>query len=170
MKDLGAAKKIFGMKIHRHCKGGKLCISQKNYIEKVLEHFGKIHAKPVTTPLASHFRLPAQMSPQTENEKQQMVCIPYLCTVGSMMHTMVCTRPDISRAVSVVSRYMSRPAREHWLVVKWILRYLRSTVDLCLVYDQSDPSSNVTSYVDSDYAEDFDRRRSLMKKDRLDQL
>ena len=39
MKDLGATKKILGMEIHRDRQAGKLFLSQKNYVEKVLEHF-----------------------------------------------------------------------------------------------------------------------------------
>ncbi|KAE8702282.1 hypothetical protein F3Y22_tig00110483pilonHSYRG00048 [Hibiscus syriacus] len=81
--------------------------------------------------------------------------------LGSVMYAMVCTRPNISHAVSVVNRYMGCPGKEHWQAVKWILRYLRGTADLCLVYDQSNCSSNVTGYVDSDYAGDLDKRRSL---------
>lgn len=49
------------------------------------------------------------------------------------MYAMVCTRPDIAHAVSVVSRFMSNPGRQHWEAVKWIMRYLRgsSSQKLC---------------------------------------
>ena len=72
MKDLGAAKKILGMEIRRDRKAGTLYLSQKSYIEKVLERFGMKKAKPVTTPLASHFMLSASDSPTSENEKNKM--------------------------------------------------------------------------------------------------
>ena len=55
MKDLGAAKKILGMKIHKNIQEGKLFLFQKKYIEKVLERFGMLDAKPEKTPLAAHF-------------------------------------------------------------------------------------------------------------------
>ena len=48
------------------------------------------------------------------------------------MYAMVCTRPDIGYAVGVVSRYMSNPGKEHWNAVKWILRYLKGTTNMCL--------------------------------------
>uniref|UniRef100_A0A2N9J6A9 Integrase catalytic domain-containing protein n=1 Tax=Fagus sylvatica TaxID=28930 RepID=A0A2N9J6A9_FAGSY len=57
MKDLGAAKKILGMEIRRDREARKLWLSQKNYIRKVLEKFSMLDAKPVSTPLANHFRL-----------------------------------------------------------------------------------------------------------------
>lgn len=40
MKDLGEAKKILGMKIHRDWKADRLYVSYKNCIKRVLELFG----------------------------------------------------------------------------------------------------------------------------------
>ena len=40
MKNLGAAKKILGIEIHRDRKADTLFLSQKTYIEKLLERFG----------------------------------------------------------------------------------------------------------------------------------
>eukprot|EP00253_Pinus_taeda_P017080 PITA_17080 len=40
---------------------------------------------------------------------------------------MVYTRPNIAHAVGVVSRYMNNPGKEHWMAVKWVLRYLKGT-------------------------------------------
>ena len=72
---------------------------------------------------------------------------------------MVCTRPDISQAVGVVSRYMHDPGKEHWQAVKWILRYIQSTVDVGLIFEQDD-SQHVVGFCDSDYAGNLDKRRS----------
>ena len=66
MKDLGAAKQILGMRITRDRKNRKLTLSQSEYIEKVLERFRKQDAKPVSTPLASHFKLTKEMCPKTQ--------------------------------------------------------------------------------------------------------
>eukprot|EP00253_Pinus_taeda_P012925 PITA_12925 len=35
---------------------------------------------------------------------------------------MVCTRPDIAHAVGVLSRFMSKPGKEHWTAVKRVFR------------------------------------------------
>ncbi|KAL0401508.1 UNVERIFIED_CONTAM: Retrovirus-related Pol polyprotein from transposon TNT 1-94 [Sesamum latifolium] len=40
MKDLGAAIKILGMEIHRDRGSRKLWLSQRGYVEKVLDRFG----------------------------------------------------------------------------------------------------------------------------------
>ena len=70
-------------------------------------------AKSVRTPLASHFRLSKDQSPKTEEEKDFMAKVPYASAIGSLMYAMTCTRPDISQAVGVVSRYMSNPGKPH---------------------------------------------------------
>jgi hypothetical protein len=57
MKDLGVAKKIIGMRITRDRKNCNLTLSRGEYIEKVLERFRMQNAKPVSTPLANHFKL-----------------------------------------------------------------------------------------------------------------
>ena len=159
MKDLGAAKKILGMEIRRDRGAGKLYLTQESYIKKVLERFGMKDAKPVSTPLASHFRLSAAQSPTSEEEEKYMARVPYSSAVGSIMYAMVCTRPDISQAVSVVSRYMANPGKEHWQAVKWILRYLKGTLNICLEFGRN--KNTLVGFVDSDYAGDLDKRRSL---------
>jgi hypothetical protein len=120
------------------------------------------NSKPVSTPLGAHFKLSAALALQSEEEEQFMSRVPYSSAVGSIMYAMVCTRPDISQAVSVVSRFMANPGKVHWQAVKWILCYLRGTTDVGLVYHRgSGISSSVIGYVHLDYASDLDKRRSL---------
>ncbi|KAF2316739.1 hypothetical protein GH714_042080 [Hevea brasiliensis] len=88
--------------------------------------------------------------------------VSYLRAVGSIIYAMVCTRPDISHVVSVVSRYMAYPGKEHWEAVKWILRYLKGTTDVGLIFDRAKISDSLAGYVDSDFAGDLDKRRSLI--------
>jgi hypothetical protein len=52
--------------------------------------------KPVSTPLASHFKLSSLLSPHIDEEREYMAHIPYTSLVGSLMYAMVCTQPDIS--------------------------------------------------------------------------
>ena len=75
MKDLGAAKHILGMEIHRDKKNGKLWLSQQKYVEGVLEKFCMNNVKPVNVPLASHFKLSSVLSPRTDEEIS--ICLMY---------------------------------------------------------------------------------------------
>jgi hypothetical protein len=61
--------------------------------------------------------------------------------------------------MSIVSRYMSNPGKEHWRAVQWIFKFLRGTADHCLQFGRT--AKGLIGYVDSDYTGDLDRRRSL---------
>ena len=91
-------------------------------MKRVLKRFGmNKKTKSVSTPFAPHFKLSDAMSPNNEAEREYMSRVPYANAIGSLMYAMVCTRPDISHAVGVVSRYMHNPGKDHWQAVKWIL-------------------------------------------------
>ena len=109
MKDLGATKQILGKRIIRDKTNGTLKLSQSEYVKKILNRFNMNEAKPVSTPLGSHFKLSKEQSPKIEEERDHMSKVPYASTIGSLMYVMVCTRPNITHAVGVVSRFMSRP-------------------------------------------------------------
>ncbi|RVW87096.1 Retrovirus-related Pol polyprotein from transposon TNT 1-94 [Vitis vinifera] len=115
-------------------------------------------AKPVSTPLGSHFKLSKEQSPKTKEERDHMSKVPYASAIGSLMYIMVCTRPDIAHVVGVVSRFMSRPGKQHWKAVKWILRYLKGLLDTCLCFTGA--SLKLQGYVDADFAGDIDNRNS----------
>ncbi|KAH9698452.1 Integrase catalytic domain-containing protein [Citrus sinensis] len=103
-------------------------------------------------------KLSAQLSPSTDAEREYMLQVPHSNAVGSLMYAMVCTRPDISHAVGIVSRYMHNPGKGLWQAVKWILRYIHKTMDVGLLFERDDTlSQGVIGYVDSDYAGDLDK-------------
>ena len=113
IKDLGAAKKILRMEISRNGKANVLYLSQRGYIEKILSRFNMMNAKLASTPLTYHFRLSSTLSPQSEEEINYMTKVPYSSAVGSLMYVMICPHPNLAYAVSVVSRYMANPVKEH---------------------------------------------------------
>lgn len=70
-------------------------------------------SKPVSTPLASHFKLNPEQCPTSEKNKEDVNNIPYAYAIGSLMYVMVCTRLDIARVVGVVSRFISNHGKDH---------------------------------------------------------
>jgi len=158
MKDLGAVKKILGMKIVRDRSKRMLWMSQEDYLKKVLERFNMHNAKPVHVPLPGHLKLSKTQCRENDQEKEEMSKVPYSSAVGSLMYAMVCTRPDIGYAVGVVSRFLSNPRKEHWSAVKWILRYLKGTAKKCLCFGKG--NQMLAGYVDADMAGDVDPRKS----------
>ncbi|WVZ16676.1 hypothetical protein V8G54_009658 [Vigna mungo] len=77
MNDLGPAKRILGMQITRDKQKCILQLSQAEYINRVLQRFNMRDAKAVSTPLANHFHLSKEQSPQIEKEKESMAEIPH---------------------------------------------------------------------------------------------
>jgi len=71
------------------------------------------------------------------------------------MYAMICTRPDIAQAVAVVSRCMANSSKEHWNVVKRIIRYIKGTSNVELCFGGSELIVN--GYVDLDFAGDLDK-------------
>jgi hypothetical protein len=63
-----------------------------------------------------------------------MRVIPYALAIGSIMYVMLCTRSDVSYALSATSRYQSNYGEAHWIIVKNILKYLRRTKEAFLVF------------------------------------
>ena len=63
MKDLSEEKNVLGMKITRDRRSDNVSLTQKGYLQKVLQRFniGK-DTKSVSTPLAPHFKLSTTMS------------------------------------------------------------------------------------------------------------
>ncbi|KAM1366487.1 hypothetical protein ACFX2H_000047 [Malus domestica] len=88
-----------------------------------------------------------------------MSVVPYASAIGSLMYAMICTRPDIAYAVSITSRYQSNPGSEHWTTVKTVLKYLRRTKDMFLVYGGA-TELRVEAYTDADFQSDVDDRSS----------
>jgi hypothetical protein len=88
-----------------------------------------------------------------------MSVIPYASAIGSLMYAMLCTRPDVCLAISLVGRYQSDPGVDHWTSVKNILKYLKRTKDMFLVYG-GDKELVVKGYIDASFDTDSDDSKS----------
>src|SRR5665213_1590209 len=104
----------------------------------VLKRFFMQNSKKGFLPMSSGINFSKAQCPTSSEEKSNMDKVPYASAVGSIMYAMICTRPDVSYALSVLSRYQSNPGDPHWQAVKTILKYLRRTKDQFLVYGGED--------------------------------
>ena len=121
MKDLGEATYILGIKIYRDITKRLLGLSQSTYINKMLKRFSMEQSKRGYIPMVSGITLSKSMCPQTQDERTHMNKIPYASAIGSIMYVMLCTRPDVSYALSVMSRNQSDLGMGHWVAVKKII-------------------------------------------------
>jgi len=110
MNDLGEAKKVLSMEIKWDRKSGKVCLTQKGGTSEVQHQWWhKVYKHTVGL---SHFKLKVIMSPTTVKEREYVSRT--LCSVGSLIYAMVCTMPDLSQVVSMISRYIHDTSRGHW--------------------------------------------------------
>ena len=77
--------------------------------------------------------------------------IPHASAIGSIMYAMLCTRPDVSYALSMTSRYQSDLGESHWTVVKNILKYFRRFKDTFLIYGGQEDELVVNGYTDASF-------------------
>ena len=94
------------------------------------------------------------MSPKTLKERNRISSISYALMVGSIMYAMLCTRPDVSYAIGIISRFQVDPGEDHCKAVKNILKYLRRTKDIFLVYKGS--NLKLEGYSDPSFQSDPD--------------
>ncbi|KAL0549956.1 hypothetical protein IC582_014451 [Cucumis melo] len=158
MKDLENAQYVLGIQIVRNRKNKTLAMSQTSYIVKMLSRYKIQNSKKGLLPYRYKIHLLKEQCPKTPQEVEDMSNIPYAFAVGSLMYAMLCTKPDICYSLGIVSRYQFNPGRDHWTVVKNILKYLRRTKDYMLVYGYKDLI--LTGYTDSDFQTDKDARKS----------
>src|SRR3990167_8110239 len=112
IKDLGHVNNLLGMKIIQ--KKGKITISQVNYVIKLLEEFNMLDCKPKSTPMDNSTQFSCLQSPNSEQEKSKMATKPYRSLIGKLHYLASHSRPDITFAVSLLSRYNNNPSPCHW--------------------------------------------------------
>ena len=105
MKDIGNASYVIGIKIRRDRPRGILSLSQKTYINKILEIFKMKDCSPSVAPIVKGDTFNLNQCPKNDFEREQMKNILYVSVVGSLMYDQVCTRPNISFIVGMLGRY-----------------------------------------------------------------
>ena len=155
MKDLGEAAYILGIKLYRDRSRRLIGLSQSTYLDKILKKFKMDQAKKGFLPVLQGVKLSKTQSPTTAEDRKRMKVIPYASVIGSKKYAMLCTRPDVCLAISLAGRYQSNPGVDHWTAVKNILKYLKRTTYMFLVYG-GDKELIVNGYINASFDTDLD--------------
>ena len=140
MTDFGIMKYFLGMQVKQG--RGEIFISQEKYAADILKKFYMKDCKAVSTPMALNEKLNSIGGAKKVDENQ------YMSLVGSLIY-LTHTRPDITQAVSMLSRFMHSPSVLHYAAAKRVLRYLKGSLKLGLKYGK-DSEFTLTSFTDSD--------------------
>ena len=117
------------------------------------------NCKPIRVHLLGHFILSKAQCLTSNSNLIKMEGITYANAIGTIMYSMISTRPDLAYAISLLSRYMSNPGKPHWDALKYMLRYINGSVDISLCYKKMSETLDLVGYVDSDFAGDRDYRK-----------
>ncbi|XP_050150594.1 uncharacterized mitochondrial protein AtMg00810-like [Malus sylvestris] len=150
MTDIGLMAYYLGIEVKQNEEG--IFISQESYTKEILKKFKMDDCKPISTPVECGVKL-------TKHDEGESVDPTFFKSLVGSLRYLTCTRPDILYAVGLVSRYMENPTTTHLKTAKRILRYLKGTVNFGLFYSSSD-NYKLVGYSDSDWAGDFDDRKS----------
>ncbi|XP_069146145.1 uncharacterized mitochondrial protein AtMg00810-like [Solanum lycopersicum] len=150
MTDLGKMHYFLGFEVVQSDDG--IFVSQKKYVREILNRFKMKNCNSADTPVEFGLKLNnAGRGAKVDNTLYRQI-------VGNLMY-LTATRPDIMYGVSLISRYMESPTAIHLLAAKRIFRYLQGTKDFGLFYKKGE-KSDLIGFVDSDYADDQDDRKS----------
>ncbi|GKE11678.1 retrotransposon protein, putative, ty1-copia subclass, partial [Tanacetum coccineum] len=134
MKDLGEVAFILGIKIYRDRSKRLIGLGQNAYMDKILKRYKMDNSKRGHIPMQERLELNKTQGASTPEEVKCMQNVPYASAVGSIMYAVRCTRPDVAFAQNITSRFQQNPSELHWTAVENILKYLRNTKDMFLVY------------------------------------
>ncbi|EGD76399.1 hypothetical protein PTSG_12602 [Salpingoeca rosetta] len=161
MKDLGSPDICLGIKVQHDRKARTVTMSQEHYLRSVLETFGMADCKPVGTPLCTGY------VDKPADKEEPLPDVPFRELLGSLLYAATMTRPDISAAVSILSRRMQHFGMDHWKAAKHLLRYIKGTLSYTIKYAATGDTSNgstadgvLSAYSDASFASDVDTRRS----------
>ena len=154
VRDLGEASYFLSINIIRDRPSRYLQINQQRITTQLVEKYGLQEGKIKTVPMSPDIKLVQA----TEDNLLDKELFKYSELVGSLLYLAVCTRPDITFAVGVLARHMSKPTLEHWTAAKAVLRYLAGTTGLGINFTHT--TEAVEGYCDADYAGDVNTRKS----------
>ena len=113
MKDIGEATYILGTRIYRDRSKILIVLSKSTYIDKVLHHFRMQEAKRGFVPMSHGIAISKEYCPKSSDDKDRMNKLPYTSEISYIMYAMICTHPDVTYALSMMSRYQSNPGEGH---------------------------------------------------------
>ena len=128
MSDLGLLTSYLEIEVTQ--ESGKILLSQRSYALRILEQNGISDCNPAHTLLESRCKFRKESHPSVNPTTYQSL-------MGSLRY-LTHTRPDLMFSVGYLIRYMENLTTEHMSAVKRILRYIKGTLDLGLVYEKNE--------------------------------
>ncbi|MBW0529691.1 hypothetical protein O181_069406 [Austropuccinia psidii MF-1] len=133
-----------------------ITLTESHYVDSLLESYGMSNCKYMVTPLIPNMHLEA--SSRMDQEFSSLK-INYQSAVGSLSYLSTATQPDWSYLVSTLSQFLENPGIQHWKAFMHVLKYLKGTSEIGLVYKRKTSKLPVT-YSNADWGNCRITRRS----------
>jgi transposase InsO family protein len=153
--DLGELHWLLGIEIARDRDARTIRLTQRQYIDDIIRRYGCHNERPLSLPMGTNMRLSSDQSPKTPEDIAAMRNIPYRQAIGSLMYASLATRPDITFAVTRLSKFLQNPGPAHWEAARNIFRYLKGTHTHWLVFGEHEEI--LAGWVDADGSQEEDR-------------
>ena len=127
MTYLGLLHYYLGIEVDQ--KTQHIFISQKKYVGKLLNRYSMTDCNHVATPMEQNLKLASEEGKSFEDPTK------YRQLVGSLIYLSI-TRPDITFAIRILSRFMHHPCEGHWVATKRVLKYLKGTQTYGIKYSK----------------------------------
>lgn len=99
--------------------------------------------KEIATPIESGLNL-------KKSDLNENCNAPCRELIGCLTYATLTTRPDLCAATNYLSRFQNCYNHEHFKHAKRVLRYIKATKDLKLIYKKHENSETLIGYTDSD--------------------
>jgi len=160
VKPLGELKLFLGMVCEIKENTEEIKVHQGPYLERVLDRYGQKACKTAKTPAEPSAKISILDSPLENEEKPKW---PYMSVGGSLLYAAIGTRPDICQRVIQLARYNNNPGETHVKAQKHILKYVKGTKDLGIIFrKQNTKKVRIVAFCDSDWGGCSDTRRSTV--------
>lgn len=140
MSDLGMLHYFLGLEIKQGLDG--IFISQRKYAIELLQRFNLLNCNPSPTPMNMNEKLVLEDGTRAANAS-------YFRSLVGGLNYLSHTRPDIAFSVSLISRFMHSPSKQHLGAAKRILRYVAATTSYGIFYSKVS-DFRLVGFTDSD--------------------
>lgn len=137
-----------------------LFMSQSSYSKRIVKAANMDECKLVATPLPLAHPLYREHKTSTDDEKNLMKAVPYRQILCSLIFLSTRTRPKISTAVSLLGKFQTDPTTKDWQALKHLLRYLKATADLGILFPAQSDLPSLDAWSDAYWARDETKHRS----------
>lgn len=144
LKDLGEVRQFLGIDIHK--SKGLYCINQEKYIHSIAQEFQMEDAKPEKFPIhPGYYNTQCDEFLDSNSEYRKII--------GKLLYISINTRPDVSAAVCILAKRVSKPRKLDMHEATRVVKYLNTTRKHLLCLNSDSISSNLQAYCDANFAE-----------------